>query len=494
MISSILCFSSHGHIPKTNTMATNPFACSVLIEMANRRDEKKLRKAIMPLMTWIDPCLKLIQVSKTSGQNHNSNRFNSEPTISPPTLNTQKRRLTHTFRIPCPAVSIMLFLQENGVLGSRELQKSFNQSPWRLHHRIELVNVHCPDRALADQRFYQAHTDTPLWAVSPIDAGREHLRINIFVRNFPAMIEFYRIITGVEMETNKDNFCWFRLYSQPGLEIRLSLKCVDNVDPYPLETVQLLFEVNNVRHIKTALGVELKFIGSGCYTMTDPDGNVVVLHTSENTVCPLFNVRYKEQPVCRRNHPKEFRNDFTTKMSPLTDSSSLKFNTLPRNFSYFKKNASTSNDSGLFTGSESSHADDLYSPVFSKDPTSWNSLQRFTKCKKEMTSSSEEIFNCHPSKQNTVQRHNSLHISFRNNNGHDETDKDDFCEQMNFPKRRQDRSKSTLGTPSTEEEPRLSTALRRSHSALIDFNKYVIKQNAIRVNLKTPIVSEEIFV
>lgn len=488
MIPHILCCSSHGHIPKNNSMTISPFLCSVLIETSSRREDKKLRKAIVPFMTWIDPCLKLIQVSKFSRPSHHDISCNSEPIISLPILKMHQRRPTQTFRVPCPAISIMLFLQENGVLGSRELQKLFNQSPWKLHHRIELVNVHSPDLTLADQRFYQAHTDTPLWAVCPVDAGHEHLRINIFVRNFPAMIEFYRIITGVEMETNKDNFCWFLLYSQPGLEIRLSLKCADNVDPYPLQTVQLLFEVNNVGYIETSLGIEVKFIGSGCYWMTDPDGNFVVLHTTEDVIYP-FNVCYKEQPLYRKIHPNE--DNLTTKISPSTGLNSMKCSTIPRNFTYFKRNASKSNDSGLFTSSEGSHIEDSVTPAFFKNLTFSNSSKRFTNCNQLTAINDEEIFTNQLSRRFLVDRQRNMHLSFRGDNGHVRPDREHFYEHVNLSKKKDICcSISSL----CEDESRLDSAIRRSNSALIDFSKYVIKKKVINVNPEPPIVSEEIFV
>lgn len=299
---------------------SDPCVCSVIIETRTREEKALLRKAYSPFLAWIDPSFKLIKLIKKTPDYKIPNKWTwhrFDQIICSPDVMTS------------PALSVMLFLHDTEPLSSKRFQQHFASTPWKLHHRVELVNIHSPSLALADQKFYQAEFDTPLWAVCPVEQGNEHLRFNIFVRNFPAMVEFYRVITGVEMETTKDNFCWFQLYSQPGVKIRLGLKHHKSINPIPSQSFGLRFKINNINNIRDVIGTKFRLTAPGCFVVADPDGNTVYLDSGLSHLSIL-----------------------TAFQPSLLQPTKKVFNGLYEKDAKFNKKTSESSDSGHFSDSE----------------------------------------------------------------------------------------------------------------------------------------------
>lgn len=298
-------------------MTLDPCTCCLIIESRSQDEKALLRQAYTPFLAWIDPSFKLIKLITQPHNYKTSNKWTrhiSEKIISsPPDIMTS------------PALSVMLFLHDTGPLSSERFQRHFATGPWKLHHRLELVNIYSPTLALAEQRFYQAECDTPLWAVCPVDQSNEHLRFNIFVRNFSAMVEFYRVITGVEMETTKDNFCWFQIYSQPGVKIRLGLKYHKCINPVPSRRSALRFKVKNINHLRDVIGTNFRQTAPGCFVVVDPDGNSVYLETGQTyvstlTTFQLFSFQRSTEKVYKEPSEEDFKYKFQKKASESSDS------------------------------------------------------------------------------------------------------------------------------------------------------------------------------
>ena len=295
-------------------MMSDPCICSVIIETRTQEENALLRKVYSPFLAWIDPSFKLIKLLKQPQGYKTPNKW---------TQHRHDQIICSPDVMISPALSIMLFLHDTGPLSSKCFQKYFASSPWKLHHRVELVNIQSPNLALADQKFYQAESDTPLWAVCPVEQGHEHLRFNIFVRNFPAMVEFYRVVTGVEMETTKHNFCWFQLYSQPGVKIRLGLKYHKSIIPVPLQRSGLRFKIKNINNIRDVIGSKIRMTARGCFVVADPDGNTIYLDSGQThlsiltTPCSLLRSTEKVWDGLFEEH---YKNKCNKKTSDSSDS------------------------------------------------------------------------------------------------------------------------------------------------------------------------------
>ena len=187
--------------------------------------------------------------------------------------------------INSPALAVMMFVPEVGQHSHQEIRHKFQKLPWRHHHTIQLQrsNSLC---VVGKQEFYFLTRQLPLWSVCAHVQDSCKIRFNFFVRRFSAMVEFYRLITGTEMESSKHDFCLFPLNSSPDSEhsgmssipSELALKHCPNVNPYPINDAYLTFPVQNMTSLRQLLHSDVTSAGRDRYVTHDPDGNTIVLH------------------------------------------------------------------------------------------------------------------------------------------------------------------------------------------------------------------------
>lgn len=241
----------------------NPYNCSVTLLAPNGK-RRALSRIVASLMDWVDPSRQIIRVSESSKE--------ADANIS----------IKHSLKVNgcliSPAISVMLFMKETGKMCVKDVQRMLRMLPFQFHHKVELQNKSSPKTSLAKQEFYKLSDDLPLFAACPVLSENEHLRINIYVLNFPAMVEFYRLITDTEIETNKPEFCIFELYRQPGLDIQLSLKRSQYIHPAQVGSAYVSFNIKSIDMIKAGSNCTITHIIDNVYTTHDPDGNLVVLY------------------------------------------------------------------------------------------------------------------------------------------------------------------------------------------------------------------------
>ncbi|XP_041367162.1 uncharacterized protein LOC121381856 [Gigantopelta aegis] len=227
-----------------------------------------MKQSLFPLLEWIDPALVTIRIQESASIHKTADVSFSED--KPET--TVKNNSLCT-----PSLAVILFLTGKGNFGCQRMQKCFlDNRSWRRHHSIELS--HKWSETLAGrQDFYSLFNHSPLWCINESYGKPEVLRFTIFVKNFTSMVEFYRIVTETEMESQKPGFCIFPLYQQPGLHIELCLKHHKRLRPYSVPTSYLTFKTRNIKALKDSLGVTVTEIKRHQYRVVDPDGNGIIV-------------------------------------------------------------------------------------------------------------------------------------------------------------------------------------------------------------------------
>ncbi|EDO39829.1 predicted protein [Nematostella vectensis] len=255
-LKSYLRNASTNHIP-------DPYQCTLQIR-TQKGEGGFLKNLYRPLLEGIDPTFQFICIEE------------SEDVKYPLTVwGENLPRSSDNF--VCTSLSVVLFLRETfGRLSALSMQKNLGAEPWRFHHRIELP-LDVRPRVTARQDFYQAFPELPLWAISPVHYGNEHLRFHIVVKNFNQMKYFYELLTGVKPRGNSPGFCYFPIYTQKGLDIQISLKCLPQVSPRPSSGYKLQFKVENVGSLAPYCGGPLLPYGRNSWMTNDPDGNYVIL-------------------------------------------------------------------------------------------------------------------------------------------------------------------------------------------------------------------------
>ncbi|XP_060072349.1 protein FAM124A-like [Ylistrum balloti] len=250
----------------------NPYKCRLNISVPSGK-KGRFQKIVSPLMKWIDPSFQMLQIM----DDNVAEWKNRSP------KNVLRPSYCEENIVMVPAVTIMLFLYEHGTMSAANVQNCLKRKPWKFHHKVELHSKWTPERAVAAQEFYGLADDMPLWSVCPVHCGNEHFRILFHVQNFQKMMEFYRCVTDMEIESSKPGFCIFQLYSQPGLDIQLALKQSKNIRPYPVHNACLTFQIKHIDTIKTFLDCDLIEIGDRTFLVQDPDGNYVMLQEQLST-------------------------------------------------------------------------------------------------------------------------------------------------------------------------------------------------------------------
>lgn len=272
---------AQGTVPLTGSQIAlkrkNPYTCT--LEMTLPPEEvPRLKSLYSPLLQWIDPAFNLIQIEQED---------NSTPSFYHDKDQTEKVQETHFGdHLNTQSLSIVLFLnEESGCQLNARFAKSYLESPpWVFHHKIELTS-RTDMRSVARQDYYESSPDLPLWTVCSVHYGNEQLRFNIFAKHFEEMKKFYRVLTRTEASASKPGFCTFDLYSQPGLDIKLSLKHSPFLQPYPPKRSTLKFSVPDVFDIETRLSLTLTSNGDNSWLARDPDGNVIILTRDETEWC-----------------------------------------------------------------------------------------------------------------------------------------------------------------------------------------------------------------
>ena len=240
----------------------NPYVIRLTLRSPKGR-KVALERILSSLTEWVDPSFQIINV---------------EETIDNGKLKRSKcSSVKNSGKLVTPALSVMLFMKETGSMCVKHVERVLKKPPWTFHHKVELQNKRSPNLSLGKQEFYTLAKELPLWAACPVATSDEHLRINLYVHNFKAMVEFYRAVTEVEIETDKPEFCIFQLYQQPGLDIQLSLKYSPHIYPVPTECAYISFNVNSVETLKLGTRCDVKRIDGNMYKTRDPDGNLVIL-------------------------------------------------------------------------------------------------------------------------------------------------------------------------------------------------------------------------
>ena len=266
--------------PDAHIRHKDPYSCILQIKLP-REEVSRLKSLYSPLLKWIDPAFQLLQIHQ-----QDKRPFNSCHELDDPEENVQENHKKD--HLSTQSLSIVLFLHEDSKyqLNARFAKRYLESPPWDFHHKIELTS-RTDMRPVARQDYYESSPDLPLWTVCSVHYGNEQLRFNIFVKNFDEMKQFYSVLIGAETSANKPGFCTFDLYSQPGLEIKLSLKYSPCLRPRPSKVSTLKFQVGDILSVERKLRLTLTPNGDNTWLARDPDGNAIILSRDDNEWCDV---------------------------------------------------------------------------------------------------------------------------------------------------------------------------------------------------------------
>ena len=264
--------------PQIALQERNPYMCTLDIRLPPE-EVPQLKSLYSPLLQWIDPAFQLLQIQQQEKGGPLTFYHEKDQTEEYQEICTKDHLNTQS-------LSLVLFLREETKyqLNAGFAKSYLDSSPWIFHHQIELAS-RTDMRSVARQDYYESSSDLPLWTVCSVHYGNDQLRFNIFVKHFEEMRHFYRILTGTEPSACKPGFCTFDLYSQPGLDIKLSLKYSPCLRPYQPKQSALKFSVPDILDIKRRLSLMLTSCGDNTWLAYDPDGNVIVLTSDESEWC-----------------------------------------------------------------------------------------------------------------------------------------------------------------------------------------------------------------
>ncbi|KAH9490614.1 hypothetical protein Btru_033821 [Bulinus truncatus] len=196
-----------------------------------------------------------------------------------------------------PSLAVILFLPELGPVSAGSVRPKFHKLPWRHHHTIQLQRAGS-ENVLGKHEFHFLSRQLPLWSVGVSPNHVSYVRFNLFVRRFNAMVEFYRLITGTEMESRKPGFSLFSIGNFRRCEssathqsvCELVLKYCPQVSPYPLKDAFLTFPVRNLRSLLAVLPSRPQLVSPNTYLVHDPDGNSLLLYEASppDQLPPIF--------------------------------------------------------------------------------------------------------------------------------------------------------------------------------------------------------------
>ena len=279
-------FSLDDHSTEDLLFAPDPYRCTLQIQ-AKPEEIDLLKEQYGPLLEGIDPTFQFIIFK------------DSEVTRLPFCMTENEDTSVHDEpeNIESLPICIMLFLNEKlGPLSASSLEKRLKFPPWRLHHRMELPQNVQP-RVTAKQDFYFLSPELPLWSVSPVHCGNEHLRFQIFVRDLSKMKCFYETLVGTKCEWSSSTFCYFTLYRQSGLDIQMSLKYLHQISPKSNNSVLLKFKTQNIDLLAPYLDVHLIPYEEGSWLTRDPEGNLIVIEETHPRQCKSHQILRKRRSL-----------------------------------------------------------------------------------------------------------------------------------------------------------------------------------------------------
>ena len=182
-----------------------------------------------------------------------------------------------------PSIAVMLFLEEEGVLGYERIQcakRRFEKPPWKFHHSEQIgqgkINLYPYNSA----DYFYTSEDLPLWAVRQVHYGKEHLRVVLFVSdgNWLDMVQFYKLVIGCEPDIQKEDFCLFTVHTHVNYDVQFALKKLKGeTRPRVLDCVRLQFRVSQVGNMVPLFPNICKPISDRMWATTDHDGNNIII-------------------------------------------------------------------------------------------------------------------------------------------------------------------------------------------------------------------------
>lgn len=219
-----------------------------------------------PVVEWIDRDLHIFKVTEK---------------VSADNLNQSLLRSKNVSRMP--SIAVMLFLEEEGVLGYERIQgakRRFEKPPWKFHHSEQVgqgkINLYPYNSA----DYFYTSEDLPLWAVRQVHYGKEHVRIVLFVsdEHWLDMLHFYKLVIGCDPDIQKEDFCYFTVHSHINYDVQFALKKLKGeTTPRVLDSVKLQFRVSQVGNMVPLFPNICKPVSDRMWETTDHDGNNIVL-------------------------------------------------------------------------------------------------------------------------------------------------------------------------------------------------------------------------
>ena len=281
----------------------DPYICTLCVYLP-RRQKNPLKSILHDLLSGVDPTFQFINLKEmqidggyvkekrcTPGRDEDITDCALLEAVE--LAGVDKDVLYSSERRLCtPALSVVLQLQEEGVMSSAAAQQILLNPPWVYHHKIELANARqsaitsmaCQEYHAVD--FGPQSPDLPLWSVGSVHHGNEHLRFQIITINHEEMVNFYKHIIGKSELFSRNNFSLFELYAQPGMDIQLSFKFLGSLVPKPLPTSFLKFRVKGLKRLRGLL-FEQRTLPDGTWLAKDPDGNFLLLEEYHERNSPL---------------------------------------------------------------------------------------------------------------------------------------------------------------------------------------------------------------
>lgn len=249
---------------------SNLYSCKLDISLP-RKEIPSTRRVLGKILRHLDPAWRFIRIRQDANSPLRILDLNS------PSEYCQAE--VDTFRTQ--SLSVILFLHEEQYHSSMPDDKSYETElmtspPWQYHHHVELLNK-TDSKVIATQNFYELDPRLPLWALGRVHHGSEFLRFNIFVSDFERMRKYYETLIGKSCTVSRPGFCYFVVYTHPGLEIHLSLKSLFVMKPQCTTSAALRLKFRKLDDIRCHLQSPPEKINSRLWKTKDPDGNVLLL-------------------------------------------------------------------------------------------------------------------------------------------------------------------------------------------------------------------------
>ena len=187
-----------------------------------------------------------------------------------------------------PGVAVMLFLSEEGPRGYERLQSAqrrFEKPPWKFHHTEKVGQGKINPYPFNSADYYYTSEELPLWALRLVHCGKEFIRIVLFTSQecWNDMLEFYKLVIGLEPDVGKDDFCLFTVNSKEKYDVQFALKKLKGeTKPRVLDSVKLKFRVKEVGSLVPLFPNVCKPISDRMWETKDHDGNTILIEVIDH--------------------------------------------------------------------------------------------------------------------------------------------------------------------------------------------------------------------